>query len=208
MPPDTLSTPPLKVALRRELRQARAAVTAVMQARAARSVMRHAVSGHLCARGRRVAFYMPAKGELDILPLLNRALHMGVACYLPVVPGRRRRRLWFARLGGGRHWSRNRYGILEYGADLAKVRARVLDVVFLPLLGFDARGYRMGMGGGYYDSSLAYLRHRRVWCRPRLIGVGYETQYRARLPEDPWDVQLDAVVTEAGVRRFRRVPAQ
>lgn len=74
----------------------------------------------------------------------------------------------------------------------------------MPLLGFDRQGYRMGMGGGYYDSSLAFLARRRHWRRPKLIGLAFEAQARDRLPTDPWDIPLDAVITERGLHRFKR----
>ena len=64
------------------------------------------------------------------------------------------------------------------------------------LVGFDARCNRLGMGGGYYDRTLAYLRHRVHWRRPLLVGVAHECQRVERLEANPWDVPLDLVVTE------------
>ncbi len=152
-----------------------------------------------------MAFYIPSKGELDLTPLLNQALHMGVHCYLPVVPGRGRKKLWFIRLGGEASWALNRYGIPEYlHATALRVRARALDRVFLPLLGFDGEGYRVGMGGGYYDASLAFLARRRRWRKPSLTGVAFSVQEVAEAPRDPWDVPLDSALTERELRRFRR----
>ena len=66
----------------------------------------------------------------------------------------------------------------------------------------------MGMGGGYYDASLAYLSRRQHWHRPRLVGVGFEIQKCDHIPEDPWDIRLDAVITERGVYRFGAVRAK
>ncbi len=208
--------PPLpseKSTLRRRLRALRNRIPPTQRKSAARRIERLAVGTRFLARGRRIGFYMPSKGEADILPLLNRALWMGVECYLPVVPPRAgrwhgRKRLWFTRLGDvQRHWSLNRYGIPEYGLRHDRRRVWRLDVLFLPMIGFDAEGYRMGMGGGYYDASLAYLARRRVWRRPRLVGVAFDLQGVVRLPRDPWDIPLDAVITERKVYRFRnRVP--
>ena len=167
--------------------------------------MRLALREGLLQRKRRIGFYMPAKGELDVLPLLNRALWQGLECYLPIVPGRAQRRLWFSRLGGlAHHWRVNRYDIPEYGYRLKRVRALALDVLFMPLLGFDLRGFRMGMGGGYYDVSLSYQRRLKRWRRPKLIGIAFEAQKMDALPNDPWDVPLDCVITEKKVYRFRR----
>ena len=78
----------------------------------------------------------------------------------------------------------------------------VWDVVFMPLLGFDLRGFRIGMGGGFYDASLAFLGRRRSWRRPRLIGLAFEAQRVDRLPEDEWDIPLDGVLTERRYYRF------
>lgn len=198
-------TPPNteKTALRRSLRQARASVPKSVRRQAGHSVERLALSHRLIASKCRIGLYMPAKGELDCLPLLNRALWLGAECYLPIVPHHSQKKLWFTRLRDGRHWTVNRFGIQEFGHRHDKYRAAWLDVLFMPLLGFDLRGYRMGMGGGFYDASLAFLTRRRRWRRPLLIGLAFEAQRVDRLPEDPWDVPLDGVLTE---RRFYRFP--
>lgn len=194
---------PDKRALRTRLRRLRQAVPAAVRKRAGRAIVRIALAQGLLASKRRFGFYVPAKGEIDCLPLLNRALWLGAECCLPVVPRARQRMLWFSRLGDGPHWGTNRYGIPEYGhRRFNRLRAADLDILFLPLLGFDDAGYRMGMGGGYYDASLAYLRRRRTWRKPRLIGLAFEVQRVARLPRDPWDVPLDGVITERCYYRF------
>jgi 5-formyltetrahydrofolate cyclo-ligase len=59
----------------------------------------------------------------------------------------------------------------------------------------------MGMGGGFYDRTLAYLRDRRHWRRPLLVGVAHECKRVEHLEPAPWDVPLDLVVTEARVYR-------
>jgi 5-formyltetrahydrofolate cyclo-ligase len=199
-----------KAQLRKVLRARRAAIPRNVRQSAGRRIERLALGQRLGRRGRRIGFYVPAKGEVDILPLLNRALWMGVHCYLPMLPPRAGdwhggRRLWFSRLGGlARHWTVNRYGIPEYGHHASRVRIWQLHVVFLPMLGFDMRGYRMGMGGGYYDTSLAFLARRRHWRRPLLVGVAFDAQRVDRLPHDPWDIPVDVVVTESRCYTFTR----
>lgn len=194
---------PEKRALRSRLRRIRQAVPGATRKLAGRAITRFALTHRLLASGRRLGLYIPAKAELDCMPLLNRALWLGAECYLPVVPRARQRMLWFSRLGDAPHWGVNRYGIPEYGhRQYKRLRAADLDILFLPLLGFDESGYRMGMGGGYYDASLAFLTRRRHWHKPRLIGLAFEAQKVASLPTDPWDVPLDAVITERGYYRF------
>lgn len=111
--------------------------------------------------------------------------------------------MWFSQLGKQASWMLNRYGIPEYRHPLAKlVRVQNLDLLFIPLLGFDSHGFRLGMGGGYYDASLAHLNRVRSWRRPRVIGVAFSTQEVERLPNDPWDIPMDAVLTEREYRVF------
>ncbi|RJQ47962.1 MAG: 5-formyltetrahydrofolate cyclo-ligase [Gammaproteobacteria bacterium] len=150
-----------------------------------------------CAR--RVAFYIANDGEMDLSALLCRALRYGKRCYLPVL---RQNRLAFAPYRSGDRLSPNRFGIPE--PVLPKngwSQAARLDLILIPLVAFDARGNRLGMGAGFYDRTLGFLNLRRYWRRPRLIGVAYDFQRVAEITPAPWDVPLDAVVTEASVYR-------
>ncbi len=201
--PNTPDSPD-KAVLRRQLRSLRKEIDAPRRHAAARSLVRRALRHRLLGRGKRIGIYMPAKNEIDVLPLLNRALVMQAACFLPIVPAKGRKRMWFSQVGDHPAWQLNRYGIPEYLHPTAKqVRAQYLDILFLPLLGFDSRGYRLGMGGGYYDASLNYLKRFRHWRRPRVIGVAFAAQEVRRVPEDAWDMPLDAVLTEQVFKRFR-----
>lgn len=193
-----------KADIRRRLRATRKALSPASRLAASHALVRLALRHHLLAKGRRIGIYIPANNEIDVRPLLNRAAAMGAVCYLPVVPGKGRKRMWFSEMGEHAAWALNRYGIPEYRHPLAKrARARRLDLLFMPLLGFDARGYRLGMGGGYYDASLAYRKHCRHWRRPRVVGVAYSVQEVERLPNDAWDIPLDAVLTDREYRVFR-----
>ncbi len=221
-PPDSFSVL-AKAALRKDLRARRAAFNQAERGLAGLQLVRFALRHRLLTRQRRIGFYMPAKNEIDVLPLLRAALRIGARCYLPVIPRRAlvsagRRKLWFTRLIGNEKilnqahaaWKNNRYGIPEFLPRAARhIRARQLDLLFMPMLGFDAQGWRIGMGGGYYDASLAYLRKSSVrapqWRHPRLIGVAFSVQEIAAAPSDPWDVPLDGILTERGYRLAREV---
>jgi 5-formyltetrahydrofolate cyclo-ligase len=72
----------------------------------------------------------------------------------------------------------------------------------MPLVGFDPRGNRIGMGKGYYDRALSFRRRQQHWKTPRLVGLAFECQRVDALPARAHDVPLDALVTEAGTRRF------
>jgi 5-formyltetrahydrofolate cyclo-ligase len=73
-----------------------------------------------------------------------------------------------------------------------------LDLVLVPLVGFDARGNRLGMGGGFYDRHFAFLRNRQAWRRPLLIGIAFDVQRVPRLSGASHDVPLWGIVTERG----------
>lgn len=213
--PDALTD---KATLRKQLRARRAAVLPAQRHKAARQLLRLALQQRLLSRRRRIGFYLPTKNEIDILPVLRMALRMGVTCYLPVLPRRAlvntgRRALWFSCIGnqpadldpGRPGWRNNRYAIPEYlPRGVPKVRAQQLDLLLTPLLGFDRQGWRIGMGGGYYDASLAFLLRRRHWHKPHRVGVAYAAQEVVRAPHDAWDVPLDAVLTEREFIHTRR----
>lgn len=189
-----------KSTLRRQLKAARNAVDPLSRKRAARSAARLAQHAGLLLRARRIGFYLPQHGEFDVTLLMNQALWMRRECCLPILPacGRVMR---FGRLHASTRMKPNRYGIPE-PMDAQPRSARQLDLLLMPLVGFDSAGHRLGMGGGYYDATLAFLRHRRHWRKPRLLGVAYECQKVAALPHDPWDMPLDAVLTERRLYRF------
>lgn len=170
------------------------------RARLSRRVVRALASAPVFLRARRLAAYLPNGGEVDLRPLLELAWNGSRECYLPVV-GRDRMR--FLPYTVKTPLRRNRYGIPE--PDLpARRQARPLaiDLVLVPLVAFDPRGNRLGMGGGYYDRTFAFL-HRRRWRRPVLVGAAFAFQRVPALDPNPWDVPLDAVATEEGLEWFR-----
>ncbi len=158
----------------------------------------------------RIALFMPNDGEMDPRTLMRLAHAMHKQCYLPVLAGSvRRPGLCFVRFVPGQPLQANRFGIPEPVPRPGHViNPRFLDLVMTPLVAFDDAGNRLGMGGGYYDRSFAFLRLRRHWHHPRLVGVAYEFQRVPSLPHQPWDVPLSGVVTEAGFHDFRGVSAR
>lgn len=126
----------------------------------------------------------------------------GKRIYLPRLAHDGTRTLRFVQWHGGAVMRGNRHGIAEPW-DTCRIGLRKLDVVILPLLGFDAAGHRLGTGGGYYDRTLASVADAR---RPRRIGWAYAMQRCADLPHDPWDLRLHAVCTERGVLSFPTMP--
>lgn len=145
----------------------------------------------------RLACYLPMAGEADPRAIAVHALAAGKAVHVPVIRGRT---LVFRKWRPGCEVRTNRFGIGEPAAG-EEVGAAELDLVFTPLVAFDESGNRIGMGSGFYDRTFAFLIDNSP-RRPRLVGVAYEFQRVERIEPQPWDVPLDAVVTEAGWQSF------
>ena len=76
-----------------------------------------------------------------------------------------------------------------------------MDLLFLPLVAFDTHGNRMGMGGGFYDRSLAFLQQKNGLKKPVLAGLAHEIQKVEQLLTQNWDIPLDFVITEKQLYR-------
>jgi len=193
------SSPAARKTLRASLRARRRAVTPEQRARAARQVARNVDRAFRLRPGLRVALYASFREELDSAPLIRLARKRGCRIFLPRIDPRTVS-MKFVEAAAGARESTNRLGIVEPHGTRA-IGARWLDLVLLPLVGFDERGMRLGMGGGYYDRTFAYRNRHVAWRGPRLVGVAYSFQQVPSIARAPHDVALDAVVTEERVIR-------
>lgn len=183
--------------LRNAVRAARRALSPHERQQHAEDCARRLLNHPAFRNARRIAAYLPADGELDTGPLIERAWAMGKRVYLPVLLPHGENRLWFAHYTPDTRLARNRFGIPEPERAMhSRIAPHALDLVLTPLVAFDPAGHRLGMGGGFYDRSFAYLLRHRRWLRPRLIGLAYDFQCQPQLPSEPWDVPLHAVVTD------------
>ncbi|SEN82063.1 MULTISPECIES: 5-formyltetrahydrofolate cyclo-ligase [unclassified Pseudomonas] len=183
--------------LRRLLRQARRALTAAQQREAARGLYKQLAQHPLFRRARHIALYLPNDGEIDPRLLLRAAQRRGKATYLPVLSPWPQTKMVFQRIRPGEKLRPNRFRILEPRMNIARQRkVWTLDLVLLPLVGFDDAGGRLGMGGGFYDRSLGYLARRKQWRKPTLLGLAHECQKVERLAQASWDVPLLGTVSD------------
>ncbi|MDP9014668.1 MAG: 5-formyltetrahydrofolate cyclo-ligase [Pseudomonadota bacterium] len=189
-----------KVQLRKELRTKRRSL----------SVAEHALRSNLAASavtrlpafkaGARVALYLPFDRETNTAALLIAARRRGVRIFVPVVTDLRHRRLRFHPLSGKTR--RGVFGISVPHRHGRWTAPRWFDLIVVPLVGVDDSGRRLGMGGGFYDRALAFRRGRQQWIGPRLVGLCFDCQRTDSVFADSWDVRLDSLATESGLRHF------
>lgn len=183
--------------LRQRIRAQRRTLSPSQRLHAAWALADRLAQTTLFRNSERIAVYLSADGEIDPSPLTERAWSMGKSVYLPVLVPFGHNRLWFSPYRWGDPLLSNCYGIAEPQiVHRGRLPARDLDLVLTPLVAFDEDGNRLGMGGGYYDRSFAFLRLRRYWHKPRLVGLAYDFQRVGRLSARAWDVPLTAVATD------------
>jgi 5-formyltetrahydrofolate cyclo-ligase len=189
--------------LRQALRLRRRGLSSGAQRFAARQLALRAQRQPWYIRARSLVLYIAADGEIDPQILLRHALAQGKRVYLPQL--RSGNRLGFGEYRAGMRLRRNRFGIpeplLRRHLSLEK-----LDLVLLPLVAFDRRGNRLGMGGGFYDRTLAGLCSAYVSRAntPRLIGLAHAFQEVENLSSQSWDVPLNGILTNSGWLAIRR----
>jgi 5-formyltetrahydrofolate cyclo-ligase len=180
--------------LRRQLAQRRRALSPTERIAAAQGLRRSLEQLPEYFTDVRVAGYWASHGELPLNLVIPPLAARGQQFLLPVIGSDRRLR--FAPWQAGEAVQPNRYGIPEPAAPGELLEPFQLDMVLVPLLGFDRRGHRLGHGGGYYDRSFAFLNEQLRPTEPLLVGVAYAFQELPELDDQHWDVPLDFIATE------------
>ena len=145
---------------------------------------------------KRVSVYLASDGEIDLTPIIHLCWKRNKDLYLPVLHPIKHNTLWFSRFSPRTRLHRNKYKILEPSIKRTHSKAWALDLVLVPLVAFDDQGERMGMGGGYYDRTFAFIQKKTGLKGPKLIGVAHHIQRADPLPTQSWDVPMQGVVTD------------
>ncbi|MCV2403894.1 5-formyltetrahydrofolate cyclo-ligase [Marinomonas sp. C2222] len=179
--------------LRQQLRQARRSLSTTEQANAAKHLVKQFQDNLQpllinSPSPKKVALYLANDGEICPQYLCEFFWQSKIQTYLPVIDNQE---LKFAVYTESSQWQSNQYGIKEPVAT-EYLSPHDLDLVFLPLVGFDKQGGRLGMGGGFYDRTFA---NKKVHEEPLLIGLAHNCQQVDELPIESWDVPLQAILT-------------
>jgi 5-formyltetrahydrofolate cyclo-ligase len=184
------------VSLRSQTRVLRRTLSLSQREQAAQKLAKRVTTLPVFAASQHIAAYMAIDGEMDPSSLLVEAIAVDKHVYLPVLTADPQCPMMFAPYGTDTTLKPNRFKILEPDVSPAQWRrGEHLDLVLAPLVAFDARGNRLGMGGGFYDRTFAFRRDTASpW--PYLLGLAYELQKVDTLERQPWDIPLDGIATE------------
>jgi 5-formyltetrahydrofolate cyclo-ligase len=189
--------------LRAAIRDKRRNLSPAQQERAALNLFEHIQALPEFQNAQTMAFYIPIDGEISPLLIIQHAQTLGKQCYLPVLRTDGQKTLLFAEYTPDTHLQKGQLSLSEpLIKDDNTILAKELDTVFMPLVGFDAQGARLGMGGGYYDRSFAFLKATEV-NKPTLVGIAHECQRVEKLEVASWDVPLEKIVTDLKVYKAK-----
>lgn len=185
----------IKTQLRKQLRARRRALSDKQQSQAGRDIAEHISSLSCYKNANNIAVYLPSDGEISTQALIDLARSNGKRCYLPKLRGKQ---MDFVAFDPSDTLIPNQYGIPEPSSYENTIVPSTLDIVLMPLVGFDDSGKRLGMGGGYYDRCFEF-KNRPYSKGPILIGMAHQCQATAHVPNDTWDIPLDIIVTDLSV---------
>lgn len=185
----------LKALIRKERLAARDRLDPALRLEHGLGMAEHAGDAIAIYPGTIVSGFFPIRSEADIRPLMARLKARGARLCLPVVIDRET--IVFRELVTGAELVDTGFGTRGPGPDAAVVDP---DLLLVPLSAFDGQGNRIGYGAGHYDRAIARLREK--GRHPRLIGIAFDCQEVAEVPNEAHDVRLEAVLTESGLRTF------
>ncbi len=184
--------------IRRDMRTRRQQLSPYEQFQHADGLVQQLAQWSLFHEANTLAFYIANDGEIDPSPSMKLAWSLNKNCYLPLV--QTDQTLTFAPYQDGDILIANQYGILEPVVEpTACIGITHLQLILIPLVAFDDRGNRIGMGKGYYDKTLASLALQSH--STKFIGLAHDFQRVDHLPCDQWDIPLHAVITERKIHQ-------
>jgi 5-formyltetrahydrofolate cyclo-ligase len=183
---------PMKT-LRRKALHARRGMSDDARATASRIICRRLCYSREFYASKSIACYVPMHDEVDTHEIIERAWRANKRVFVPIL--RSNSKMMFCRIDPESELERNSFGLWEPTRGLL-IEPRELDLVVTPTVAFDNRKNRIGMGGGYFDRCFSFLRNRKHWLRPKLVGVAFQCQEVEKISPNPWDIRLYRVITD------------
>lgn len=178
--------------LRKEIRLRRNSLSLTQQHNAECALTKRLSSHNHIQQAKHIAVYLSNDGELSTENFIDWCWQNNKQVYLPVVHPFSRGNLLFLRYQQETNLVKNIYGILEPKLDVTHVcPLDKLDIICTPLVAFDQTGARLGMGGGFYDRSLAHWQQTKLYP----VGLSHDCQLVEKVPVESWDVALPEIIT-------------
>jgi 5-formyltetrahydrofolate cyclo-ligase len=191
--------------LRTLMRQRRKALDSVQQQQAAIQLKDQLISHKKIQSAQRIALYLAVNGELDLTPFIHWCWEQQKELYLPVIHPFTQGHLLFLNYNDKTTLINNHYNIQEPTLDVRTIcPVNNLDVICTPLVAFDDSGARLGMGGGFYDRTLAMWFEQTKQAKQELnnsninlypIGIAHQCQRVDKVPIEVWDIPLPEIIT-------------
>ena len=181
-----------RLQLRKAIRQRRNALSVIQQRNAAIALATSLSSHSKIQAANRIAVYLTNDGELGTAAFIDWCWQQQKEVYLPVLHPFSSGNLLFLRYQQDSKLISNAFGILEPKLDVTKVCPLTeLDIICTPLVAFDETGARLGMGGGFYDRSLAHWQQTKLYP----LGLAHDCQLVKNIPVESWDIPLPEIIT-------------
>lgn len=185
-----------KSLLRTKMLAARKGIQASERSAASQQAAKLFMSHSIFKTSQHIACYLASADEFDCTPLIEAIWQAKKSCYLPVLDAEKKLKFVLYKKNDPLHCNKHR--ILEPKHCSHSFPPEQLDLVIAPLVAFDKKGQRLGMGGGYYDKTFEFLLLKKC-SKPKIFGLAYDVQEAIEIPHDNWDVNLDGVITESRV---------
>lgn len=183
--------------LRKYLRTARKSLSAHEQKAASLNILKVIIEHQILEGVSSCATYLSNDGEVDPVKLIEHCWENNIHATLPILHPFTAGNLLFLTYSQDSKMMQNKYGIAEPVCEVTQVvPVSNLDLLFIPLVGFDIKGNRMGMGGGYYDRTLESLYKNNA---VKIVGLAHDCQQVSEIPVQNWDIPLNVIITPTRV---------
>ena len=180
--------------LRRVAKNARAGLSALQRRQASEKIAEKFIASDLFNNAQSIACYIPLTTEVSTWPIIERAWDMKKRVFAPVT--QKNFQMLFCELADESGLETNKWGLREPTTGI-RANPNQLDVVITPLVAFDSKRNRIGMGGGFYDRAFSFLKNTEDTIKPVLIGVAFDCQCVEKISPNPWDIRLLRIITES-----------
>lgn len=177
--------------MRNKLRKRRKSISIAQSFKYGKKLLHNCLKLNIL-NNKRIALYLANDGEIKTQQIINFLIQFDIEVYLPIII---KDKLKFAQIG--KYYRNNRFHIQE-PIDTKILAANQLNIIFMPLVGFNENRNRLGMGGGFYDKSLSFKFRQKSFKIPKLYGLAFNNQ-RTTIKPNIWDVKLDKIITQSTI---------